>query len=72
MLWLLLVASILIWGRTYVWSIMLWLYGRAGTYEPVDTAEPFADASTVPAVKAIPAFPRPQAPRRAIDLQPAA
>jgi hypothetical protein len=35
MLWLLLVAITLILGRTYVWAIMLWFYGRAGMYEPL-------------------------------------
>lgn len=30
MLWLLLVAAALILSRTYVWSIILWFYGRAG------------------------------------------
>lgn len=73
MLWLLLVAILLIRGRTYVWSIMLWFYGRAAEYEPVESlVEPVADAWTDPARKAAPAFPQPAVPPHATYLQPAA
>jgi hypothetical protein len=75
MLWLLLVAILLIRGRTYVWSIMLWFYGRPAEYEPVETSvAPLADAWTAPVSvrKAAPAFPRPAVPPRATYLQPAA
>lgn len=49
MLWLLLVAATLIIGRTYVWSILLWGYGRAGQSEGGISGEPEARISSDPA-----------------------
>lgn len=72
MLWLLLAAVTLILGRTYVWSITLWFYGRAGMYEPMEIPEPLIDALTAPVIKAAPPYPRPLVPARATHLRPAA
>jgi hypothetical protein len=48
MLWLLLVAAALILSRTYVWSIILWFYGRAGQSEEWDMSESFIWAPAFP------------------------
>ncbi len=72
MLWLLLVTATLILGRTYVWSIMLWFYGRAGQSEPMAISEPLTLVPAARPTKAIPPFPPPLVPARATSLRPVA
>jgi hypothetical protein len=66
MLWLLLVAAALILGRTYIWSILLWWYGRAG--QSVATSEPTVVRPSPAPTAAIPPFLRPPVAARAAYL----
>jgi len=67
MLWLLLIAATLILGRTYVWSILLWGYGRAGQ-SAVASSEPTVVRPAPAPTAAIPPFLRPPVPARAAYL----
>ncbi len=72
MLWLLLVTAILLLGRTYVWSIMLWFYGRAAQSEPMGIPEPLTRVPASRPTKSIPPFPQPLVSARATSLRPVA
>lgn len=75
-MWLLLVAATLIIGRTCVWSILLWGYGRAGQSEGGISGEPEARISSDPATvrpsapptATIPPFCGPSVPAQATFL----
>jgi len=56
MFWLLLVTATLILGRTYIWSIMLWVYGRAGQSEARASSEPLIFEPSPQPTTTIPPF----------------